>query len=618
MSDSHLGTFSAGLNDSSAKVDEKNVVLERQFSDDFGMQSYSHDKLAATKSIVIRKAELMANEYNTWWLKSAFVFSAFFCSFAYSLDSIIRDIYMSYALNDYETQALVSTVDVVSSVISAVGQIFFASLSDIFGRLSLFVVSIVLYVVGTVIQSQAYDVKRYAAGSIFYNIGLVGVLFQVAIILSDCSSLRWRLFYNFVPAWPALITVWISGNVISVANPLEHWSWGIAMWAFIFPASCVPLIGCMLHMRWKVRNNPEWKKLQEEKTFFQSHGFVKFIVQLFWALDVIGVLLLTVCTGCILVPLTIAGGVTTSWRSAKVIAPFVLGFVLVPVFIYWESKLAAKPLAPFKLLKDRGIWAPLSIYFLIAFVYEMAAGYLYNILVVASNETDLSATRISSLYSFSAAICSPLVGIAVARSSRMKTYTIVGCSLYFVTMALFYHYRGGDNSGKGMIGAMVVWGITSCLYDYPISVIIQTVTSHELLATVAALNQAVFGIGGAVGAAVSGAIWTQILYPRLLKALGDADIAEAAYDSPLSFITEYEWGTPVRTATVEAYRYVQKYEVLVGLVFVAPMFILTFFLRDPLLTNDYGQKLKEGEYIKENDDPISIWLAKRFSALRKN
>lgn len=617
MVDNHGEDSVSGVIHASNKVDGKNIVVEKLSSKNADMEQESPYTFEVTESIVIRKAELMAKQYDSWFLKSLFLFTVFICSFAYGLDSIIRDIYMTYAMNAYETHSLLSTVNVISMVISAVGQIFFARLSDVFGRLSLFIVSIVLYVVGTVIQSQAYDVQRYAAGSVFYNVGLVGAMFQVTLILSDCSTLKWRLFYNFVPAWPAIITVWISGNVVHVANPLENWSWGIAMWAFIFPVSCIPFIACILHMRWKVRNSHEWRELQEEKSFYQTHGFVQTFVQLFWRLDVVGVILLSVFTGCICVPLTVAGGVSTEWRSGKVIAPFVLGFSLIPAFVYWESRLARFPLAPFLMLKDRGIWAPLWIYFLIAFIYEMAAEYLYTILLVAANESDLSATRITSLYSFVAAIFSPIVGLLVARSSRLKPYTVVGCLLYFVTMGLFYHYRGGNDAGKGVIGAMVVWGITSCLYDYPISVSIQTVTSHENLANVSALSSTIFRIGGAVGAAVSGAIWTQTLYPKLLKALGDADMAEAAFNSPLDFITDYDWGTPVREATVEAFQYVQKYEVLVGLIFVVPMFVMTFFLRDPPLNEEFGQNLNGEEYVKENNDPINDWIAERLSRFKK-
>lgn len=592
-------------------VDEKMVA---EPVNEYGIE----DKLKVTKSLVIRKAELMAKEYNTWYLKTLFLFSAFICSFGYGMDGNIRYIYMTYAMNSYSTHSLISTVSVISMVIAAVAQVFYAGLSDVFGRLSLFIASIILYVVGTIIQSQAYDVQRYAAGSIFYNIGLVGVMLQVVLVLSDNSSLKWRLFYTFVPAWPSIITTWVSGNVIKAANPEENWSWNIAMWAFIFPLCCLPLIGCMLHMRWKVRNEPEWIELQTEKTYYQSHGLIQTVVQLFWKLDVVGVLLLSVSAGCILVPLTLAGGVSTQWQNAKLIAPFVLGFVLVPVFIYWESKIALAPIAPFKMLKDRGIWAPLGLMFLICFIYQMAAGYLYTILMVAVDETSLSATRITTLYSFVSAIVSPILGFVVSKSNRLKPYMLAGCSLYFVVMGLFYRYRVGQGAEKGIIGAMVVWGISSCLFNYPVTVSIQSVTSHENMATVTALSYTIFRIGGAVASSVSGAIWTQLLYPKLLEYMGDAELAAAAYASPLTFYLEYPWGTPIRDAMVEAYKHVQKYEVLMALVFTAPMFILTFCLRDPPLTDDVAQKLDEGEYVQTTqDDPISDWFTSRFSKLRR-
>lgn len=600
------------------KKKDKTTIVNDDSEKESSTEHEERDKLTVTKSIVIRKAELMAKQYGAWYLRVLFLFSAFVCSFGYSLDSNIRSIYMSYAMSNYESHPLVSTVGVISEVISAVSQLFFAGLSDVFGRLSLFIVSILFYVVGTVLQSQASNVQKYAAGTFFYNVGLVGGMLQVVLILSDNSSLKWRLLYTFVPAWPAIITTWVSGNVVSAANPEKHWSWSIGMWAFIFPLSALPLIGCMLHMRWKVRNDPEWKDLQKQESLYQSHGLLKTLVQLFWKLDVVGLVLLTVGVGCICVPLTVAGGVNSSWRNPKIIAPLVLGVVLVPIFIYWETKLALMPFAPFRLLKDRGVWAPLVLLFLDCFVYAMPAGYLYTILIVSINQTDLSATRISSLYSFVTAVISPFLGFLVAKSSRLKPYIVIGAGLYFVTMGLFYHYRSGEDSASGIIGAMVVWGICSSLFDYPINVSIQTVTSHENMASVTALGYTIFNIGGAVGSSVSGAIWTQLLYPKLHELMGDASLAESAYNSPFEFIGDHAWGTPIRNSMVEAYKSVQKYEVLVGLVFVAPMFIISFLVRDPHLTNDVGQDLDEGEYVEATqDDPISDWFCRWFPKLSK-
>lgn len=123
----------------------------------------------------------------------------------------------------------------------------------------------------------------------------------------------------------------------------------------------------MLHMQWIARKTPEWHALKDEKSYYQEHGFVKVLEQLFWKLDVIGVLLMGCSLGCILVPLTLAGGVKTTWNDSRLIGPFVLGFVLIPILWVWEYRVARDPIIPYKLVKDRGVWSSMGISFLIEF-----------------------------------------------------------------------------------------------------------------------------------------------------------------------------------------------------------------------------------------------------------
>ncbi len=114
----------------------------------------------------------------------------------------------------------------------------------------------------------------------------------------------------------------------------------------------------MLHMHRRTGNDPEWIKLQKEKTFYQKYGLWITLKDLFWKLDVVGVLLLTLCLGCILVPLILAGG----------FCPFVLGWVLIPILTYWEWKYSRFPLLPYKLVKYRGVWYAMAVSFLITFI----------------------------------------------------------------------------------------------------------------------------------------------------------------------------------------------------------------------------------------------------------
>ena len=510
--------------------------------------------------------------------------------------------------------SLLSTVGVINLVIGAISQIVYARLSDVFGRLTLFMTAIVFYAVGTIIQSQAYDVQRYAAGAVFYKIGYFGVFLLLMVILADFSSLKWRLFYTFVPTWPFIINTWISGNITDAADPLNNWSWDIAMWSFIFPLSCLPIICCMLHMRFRARKTDEWKELSSQKSFYRTHGFVQTMVQLFWKLDIPGISLVSLIFTGILVPLTLAGGVSAKWNNPRLIAPFVLGFALIPFFVLWESKYARDPVVPFKLLADRGVWAALSISFLAYFVYQMAAGYLYTILLVAINVSVKSATRITSINVFTSNILSFFFGLLVTRVKRLKPFIVFGAFLYMLATGLLYRFRSGEESYSGIVGAMVVWGIGNTMMSYPVVVSLQSITSHENMATVIALFYAVYRIGGAVGSAVSGAIWTQILYKKLLENLGDPALAASAYGSPLAFIQLHPWGSPTRIAMVDAYRYVQKYEILIGLIFATPLIVFALFLRDPPLTDKQAQTdLKDGEIVETiHEDMIAKWLHKRF------
>lgn len=137
-----------GFNVETLADEEKNNLGVSQHNDPI-------KKLQSTKSLNIRKTELMASCYDRWYHHVFLLFAAFLCGYGYGLDGNIRSVYTSYAAASYAAHPLISTLSVVTGVMSAASQIFFARLSDVFGRLSLFVTAIAFYVVGTIIQSQA-------------------------------------------------------------------------------------------------------------------------------------------------------------------------------------------------------------------------------------------------------------------------------------------------------------------------------------------------------------------------------------------------------------------------------------------------------------------------------
>ncbi|CAI4599976.1 AVI_1a_G0034130.mRNA.1.CDS.1 [Saccharomyces cerevisiae] len=311
----------------------------------------------------LKENEIMSAQFDSLKYKILLISTAFVCGFGISLDYTLRSTYTGYATNSYSEHSLLSTVQVINAVVSVGSQVVYSRLSDHFGRLRLFLVATIFYIMGTIIQSQATRLTMYAAGSVFYNCGYVGTNLLLTLILSDFSSLKWRMFYQYASYWPYIIIPWISGNIITAANPQKNWSWNIAMWAFIYPLSALPIIFLILYMKYKSSKTAEWRSLKEQARKERTGGLFENLVFLFWKLDIVGILLITVSLGCILVPLTLANETSQKWHNSKIIATLVSGGCLFFIFLYWEAKFAKSPLLPFKLLSDRGIWAPLGVTF---------------------------------------------------------------------------------------------------------------------------------------------------------------------------------------------------------------------------------------------------------------
>lgn len=580
-------------------IASKDKVDEKDFSD--------ASTVEIERPLGVVRAEILARQWNTWYHKAILLFSAFLVGYAYGLDGQIRWVFTGYATQLYAAHSLLATIGVITAFIAAGAQPVYARLSDIFGRLEIFLASIVFYIVGTIIESQADTVQKYAAGSVFYQIGYTGAILVVLFIVSDFSSLKWRLFFSFTPTFPFIINTWISGDVKNAVG--DNWKWGIAMWAFIYPLACLPLVGCMIHMRWLAGKTEEWKQFKTRTTKYQELGPWGFAKYLFHYLDVIGITLLLVFLGCILIPLSLSGtasiyGLDTSkWRKADTLAPIIIGILLIPVFVFWEAKFAKHPIFPVFMLKERGIWSVLIISFLLNTIGSIESSYLYAVLMVAVGESDKSATRISGLNSFVSVVGGFFFGIFVVYFRRLKGFIIFGCSMWILAFGLLIKFRAGDAAHAGIIGALCVLGFGTTFFTYPISVSAQAACSHDNMAVVISLIYTVYRVGASVGSAIAGAVWGAYLESQLYKNLS-SELAFAAYTAPYTYIATWEWGTPERDGIVDGYKKVQRILMIIAIVLCVPMTAAAFFLRDPKLGDE--QSIENIEQKQQNEKIFSF------------
>jgi MFS transporter, SIT family, siderophore-iron:H+ symporter len=549
--------------------------------------------VSAEKSPGVVRIEAV-NEVLTTKDRCFLFFGVFLIAYAYGLDGTVRYTYQTTATASMGHHSLLATINTLRAVIAAAAQPTAAKIADVFGRLELVFVSVVFYTVGTIIEASANDISTFAGGSVLYQIGYTCVLLLVEVIIADITSLRARLFFSYIPALPFLVNTWISGNITSAVLGATSWKWGIGMWCIIYPVCALPL---MLALWFVGRRARKAGVLDKYKTPYQMMGARQLTVELFWALDVPGIILLIAVFALILVPLTLAGGATNTWDTAHIIAPLVIGILCIPAFIVWEMR-APRPLVPFHLLKDRGVWGALGIASCLNFAWYLQGDYLYTVLIVAFDFSIMGATRISSLYSFCSTAMGFLLGMVVYKVRRLKGFIVFGTCLFMVAFGLLIHYRGQPtNAGQsGVIGAQVLLGVAGGMFPYPGQASIQAATKHEHVAVITGLYLATYNIGSAFGGAISGTIWTNVLPDKLEETLapfGNATLAAATYADPFTITSMYPVGTPVRAAIIAAYQHAQRLLCITGISICVLLIGFAFCLRDPKLGDE--QSLPDAE-----------------------
>jgi SIT family siderophore-iron:H+ symporter-like MFS transporter len=558
----------------------------------------SHGLLGA-KSPGVARIEAVSSQLTT--ADRVFLFlGVFLIAYAYGLDGTVRYTYQATATSSYALHSLLATINVLRSVIAAAAQPTAAKVADVFGRLELVAVSVFFYTLGTIVETCANGVKSFCAGAVLYQAGYTCVILLVEVIVADVTSMRSRVFFSYIPATPFIINTWVSGDITQAVLDTTSWRWGIGMWCIIYPVLALPLMITLFITGRRARKSGVLDKYSSP---FQMLGAKRLTVELFWALDVIGIILLIAVFALILVPLTLAGGATEKWKTAHIIAPLVIGILCVPVFIVWEMK-AKHPLVPFYLLKDRSVWGALGIAMMLNFAWYLQGDFLYTVLIVAFNFSIKAATRVSSLYSFCSVLTGVFIGMVIFRVRRLKYFILAGAALFMVAFGLLAHYRGSASGSakSGVIGAQVLLGIAGGLFPYPAQASIQAAAKHEHVAVITGLYLACYNIGSALGNCVSGAIWTQTLFSQLSKNLafaGNSTLAADVYGSPFTVVPEYPVGTEIRTAIIDSYQHVQRILCITGICLCVPLIAFAFCLRNPKLSTEQSQpEAEEGHVIR--------------------
>ncbi|KAG4432025.1 hypothetical protein IFR05_012489 [Cadophora sp. M221] len=454
-----------------------------------------------------------------------------------------------------------------------------AKVADVFGRLEAFSFSILLYVLGYIQMAVSTKVETFAAAQIFHSSGNTGLQILQQIFIADTSDLLNRALWSSLPDIPFLITVWIGSLIGNDILKTTTWRWGYGIWCIILPVLFMPL-ALSLFM-----NNRKAKKLGlTTESQFKGMKTLQVMKHLWFELDLGGILLLSAAFALILIPLTIAARQSSGWASGKIIAMLIIGIICFIVFPFWESikKIAPCPLIPMHLLKSRTFCAGCGVgfFYFMAF-YLSVQPYFYSYLIVVQGESVTSAGRITQTFSFSSTVSSIIISFFIKYTKYYKPYVVFGTCIYIMGIGLMIRYRTMGVSTATLVGTQIAVGVGGGMINVPAQLGVQASTDHQHVAVATAVLLTCVELGGAVGSAISGAVWSKNIPAKLNLYLPEAtkSNATAIYNS-INNAVIYPMGSPTREAINRAYQETMHTLLIIAICVTVPILLLSLVMKN--------------------------------------
>ena len=340
-------------------------------------------------------------------------------------------------LNGLTLQAWVTTAYLIAATISTP---LYGKLSDIFGRKPLYIVSISLFVLGSLMCGTAQDMYQLAAYRGLQGLGAGGLMALALIIIGDILSPRERTKYQaaFFGVWGvASVLGPVLGGFFAGADQLL----GFAGWRWIFLMN-VPLGVITFVVIMRTLHLPA------------THKRVR--------IDWWGVVTLVLA----LVPMLIVleQGRTWGWASAGVVALGTLSVLGVAGFVVAERAAGDDALLPPRMFGNRTVSISTGLNFVMGFAMFGAMAGLPLYLQISKGMSPTRAGLAMLPFTLGILIMAFLAARVIHQTGRYTVFPVIGTSLLIVaslvlstmtaTSSLWHLSIGAVLLGLGLGGVM--------------------------------------------------------------------------------------------------------------------------------------------------------------------
>lgn len=213
--------------------------------------------------------------------------------------------------------------------------------------------------------------------------------------------------------------------------------------------------------------------------------------------------------------------------------------------------------------------------------YLSVQPYFYSYLIVVQGESVTSAGRIVQTFSFSSTVSSIIISFFIKYTKYYKPYVVFGTCIYIMGIGLMIRYRTMGVSTGALVGTQIAVGIGGGMINVPAQLGVQASADHQHVAVATAVFLTCVELGGAVGSAISGAIWSKNIPVKLNQYLPEAAKSNAtAIYNDINNAVIYPMGSPERDAINRAYQETMHTLLIIAICVTVPIFVLSLLMKN--------------------------------------
>jgi EmrB/QacA subfamily drug resistance transporter len=413
-----------------------------------------------------------------------------------SLDQTIVSTAMPTIVQELHGLEHISWVFTAYMLGSTVTVPIYGKLSDLFGRRTLYLIGIGLFLIGSILCGLSQNMTQLILFRAFQGIGGGAMMVNSFAIIGDV----------FPPAERGKYQGMIGGvfGLSSIAGPLlggwitDHTSW---RWVFYvnIPLGIIAILVLSAALP-KIITKTKNRSIDWLGAFFIITTLIPLLLSLVW------------------------GGSSYQWMSWQIISSLAISIISVFIFIRIEKK-ATNPILSLDLFKNRVFIVSVSAMFLTAMGMFGAILYvpIFSQGVIGGSATHAGLVLTPMMLSL--VISSSVSGQIISRTGKYKVLAIVGTAI--TVAALFYFSTISETTGNSLlILRMILLGIGLGATMPIFTLAVQSAFGKERIGEVTAGTQLFRSIGGTVGTAILGGIMNSRLTDQMNQLQSEPFVAQ--------------------------------------------------------------------------------------------